>query len=182
MDLVSNQRARTFNSAAVNALSHPLAFVDNVPLKRLLKLRASEGEAFNVYRDSVRQVLNNAQGKSSRELREAFEDQIRPELNKIELTIKNTRRLTALSTLTDVTVLFAAISIAAFSGLLPVGLIPRDILNVGAMLGGWQGVRGLASKLSTLRSVPKEAAENRFVFLWRIQRKASTRRQRERAV
>jgi hypothetical protein len=171
MDMVSDRRARSFNRAAVDALSHPLAFVDQVPLDRLLKLRKDNGEAFLVYRDTMQSVLSSAKGKSSPELREAFDDAIRPELNKIDLTLKNARRQMATSTLIDLTLAFASVSIAAFSGLLPAKLgIPKEILDVGAALGGWQSAKSLASKIAQIRLMPKEINDNKYAFLWKMRR------------
>ena len=181
MNLVSDKAARNFNSAAADALSHPLAFVGNVPLERILKIRKQEGEAFFVYRDAMRKLLSTARGKTSKELREAFDDEIRPELNRIDLTLKNARKIVSVSALTDAVLLFASVSIAAFSGLLPQSLgIPAELLNVGAALGGWKGVTGLASKVSALRSTPKEVSENKYAFLWRIRDERSRRRRKDR--
>jgi hypothetical protein len=177
MNIVSNKSAKAFNSASANALSHTLAFVEQVPLERILKLRKDEGEAFLVYRDAVRKVLTNAQGKTDKELREAFNDEIRPELNKIDLTMKHARKNLAISTLTDLTIAIASISIAAFSGLLPPDIgVPKGLIDVGAALGGWQGAKGLASKLASLRSTPKEVSENKYVFLWKVRNQSKKSR------
>jgi hypothetical protein len=171
MDIISDKRARAFNHAAAEALSHPLAFVDQVPLDRLLKLRKDDGESFLVYRDTVHQVLSSAQGKSSTELREVFDDAIRPELNKIDLTVKNARRRMATSTLIDLTIAVASVSIAAFSGLLPSKLgIPKEVLDVGAAFGGWKGAKGLASNIAQIRSTPKEVNDSKYAFLWKMRR------------
>jgi hypothetical protein len=168
-------RARAFNRAAVEALSHPLPFVDNVSLKRLLQVRAENGEAFLVYRDAVREVLSSAQGKTAAELHEAFDDAIRPELNRIALTLKNARSQLATSAMVDLAITVASVSIAAFSGLLPATLgIPKEVLDVGAALGGWQGVRGLASTAAGVRRAPREVADNRYAFLWKVRREAGT--------
>jgi hypothetical protein len=171
MDMVSDKRVRSFNHEAIGALSHPLPFVDQVPLGRLLKLRKDSGESFLVYRDAVRSVLSSAHGKSSTELREAFDDAIRPELNKIDLTLKQARKQMATSTMIDLTIALASVSIAAFSGLLPAKLgIPKEVLDVGAALGGWQSVKSLASKVAEVRSTPKEVNESKYAFLWKIRR------------
>ena len=172
MDVVSNRDARAFNRASADALSHPLSFIDQVPLERLLKVRKNDGEAFLVYRDAVRKLLSEAHGKTSKELREAFDDEIRPELNRIDLLLKNARKLTAVSTLTDVAVIAASVSLAAFSGLLPSGLVSPEVVNIGAALGGWEGAKGLALKAARLRSTPKEVSDNRFAFLWKLRREA----------
>jgi hypothetical protein len=175
MDMVSDRRVRSFNRAAVDALSHPLPFVDQVPLRRLLKLRKDSSESFLVYRDAVRSVLSSAQGKSSTELREAFDDAIRPELNKIDLTLKNARKQMATSSLIDLTIVFASVSIAAFSGLLPAKLgIPKEVLDVGAALGGWQSAKGLATKIAGIRSTPKEVSESKYAFLWKLRRNVAS--------
>jgi hypothetical protein len=177
MNLVSDKAARSFNTAAVDSLSHPLSFLDDIPLDRILKVREKEGEAFLVYRDAMRKLLATAGGKTAKELREAFDDEIRPELNRIDLAMSNARRIASVSTLTDAAVVFASVSIAAFSGLLPTTLgIPPELVGVGAALGGWQGAKGLASKLSSLRSPPKEVSDNRFAFLWRLRGRAPRRR------
>jgi hypothetical protein len=177
MNLVSDSAARSFNAAAVDSLSHPLSFLDNVPLDRILKVRQKEGEAFLVYRDAMRNLLASAGGKSAKELREAFDDEIRPELNRIDLVMTNARRIASVSTLTDAALVFASVSIAAFSGLLPTSLgISPEFVGLGAALGGWQGAKGLASKLSSLRATPKEVSDNRFAFLWRLRDRAPRRR------
>jgi hypothetical protein len=177
MNLVSNKAARHFNRVAVDALSHPLPFVDDVPIERILKVRQQEGEAFLVYRDAVRKLLSAADAKTSKELREAFDDEIRPELNKIDLTLKNTRKALSRGTLVDAAIVFASVSIAAFSGLLPPTLgLPPGVLDVGAALGGWQGARGLVSKLSSRRTTPKDVADNKYAFLWRMQAERPTKR------
>jgi hypothetical protein len=72
-----------------------------------------------------------------------------------------------------VAVVVASVSVAAFSGLLPAGLIPPEVLNVGAALGGWEGIKGLASNVAKMRTIPKEIAEHRFAFLWKVRRNAS---------
>lgn len=176
MDLVSDKHARTFNSAAVDALTHPLSFIDQVPLNKLLKLRRDDGESFFVYRDAVRTILTNNQNASNTELREAFDDVIRPELNKIDLTIKNSRKLLTTSVITDITIAIASISIAAFSGLLPASLgIPKEMVDIGAALGGWQSVRNLASKVAEIHEKPKEVSENKFAFLWKVKQEIKTK-------
>jgi hypothetical protein len=171
MDIISNRRLRSFNGAAIDALSHPLAFVDEISLNQLLKLRRDDGESFLVYRDSMRSMLSDAEGKSSTELREAFEDTIRPELNKIDLKLKNARKHMQISALIDLTIAIASISIAAFSGLLPAKLgIPKEVLDVGAALGGWQSVKGLTSKFIESQLPPQEVSNNKYAFLWKLRR------------
>lgn len=175
MDMVSSKRARTFNSAAVDALTHPLSFVNQVSLNKLLKLRKDDGESFLVYRDAVRSILKNNQNSSSTELQEAFDDVIRPELNKIDLTIKNSRKLLVTSTITDITIAIASVSIAAFSGLLPASLgIPKEMLDLGAAIGGWQSVKNLATKVAEVNVKPKEVSENKFAFLWKVKQETKT--------
>ncbi len=181
MNMVSDKRIRTFNSAAVDALTHPLSFVDQISLNKLLKLRKDDGESFLVYRDAVRSILKDNQNSSSEELQEAFEDVIRPELNKIDLTIKNSRKLLATSAVTDITIAIASISIAAFSGLLPASLgIPKAMLDVGAAIGGWQNMKSLATKVAEVNVKPKEVSENKFAFLWKVKQhiKAETRKRK----
>jgi hypothetical protein len=83
--------------------------------------------------------------------------------------MKNARKILAISTLTDLTIVIASVSVAAFSGLLPPDIgVPKGLIDVGAALGGWQGAKGIASKLSGLRSTPKEVSENKYVFLWKV--------------
>ena len=133
-----------------------------------------------MYRDAVRNILVSAQDKSSTELREAFDDVIRPELNKINLTIKNARKLLTTSALTDVTIAIVSVSIAAFSGLLPANLgIPKEMLDIGAAIGGWQSVKDLALKVTEIHAKPKEVNDNRFAFLWKMKQEV-TRKTRKR--
>jgi len=96
-------------------LSHSIPTIEDVRLDKLIRLRQKEGEAFEVYRDALHRVLNQARALKPEEMRELIDDEIRPEIHKIERTIKNTRRLLVDSLTRDILVSTGYIAIGLFA-------------------------------------------------------------------
>ncbi len=98
-------------------------------------------------------------------LRKAFNDTVRPELNNIELTIKNSRKLLWGSLAKDLIFGTGFITVGLFSGLLP-----PNIGEIVAALGGFNFVSGSLDKISKLVQEPSEIRNNKYYFLWKVKR------------
>lgn len=147
----------------LSGLSHAIPTVYDVELAKLIQLRRHEEESFRVYRDTIRKSLDAAQGLTVREARQLFEDEVRPALNSIELSIKNARKLLVSSLRNDSLCGVGFIAIGLFAGFLP-----PEAGKVLATLGGFKFASGLWDKATRLLRPPDEIRESRYYFLWRV--------------
>jgi hypothetical protein len=153
---------------AFDALAHPVEFIHNVSIESLCLLRRREPEAFEVYRDAVTLALKQAGKEDEGKMRQAVNDIIRPELNRIAQKLRTSRKALGLSLATDVAVTAGAASIALLSGMLSSSFeIPAGLAEVGAAIGGWSGIKGIVSKAPQLFGPNKEVMENPYYFLWK---------------
>jgi hypothetical protein len=142
-----------------------------LPFADLVRLRRDEGEVFQVYRDAVARVLREVTPKDGRRVRQAFEDTVLPELNKIDAVVRNAQRKLRRSLTIDLLSGVGAVTIGLFSGI----LTPA----AGALLAGLGGT-GFVGKalrdLEALRSEPKESVrDNPYYFLWKARDHARRR-------
>lgn len=152
-------------------LAHSLPSLPDVPVERLVALRTKEGEAFKVYRDAVREVLQGLDAQrlnKPSEIREAFNDMIRPEINRIDLTVRNARKLLWDGIKEDIIfgAGFIAIGLAA-------GFIAPGVGTTLTALGGYGFAKGILQKVNALEKEPPEVRDNRYYFLWKLRKEAS---------
>jgi hypothetical protein len=156
---------QSFTRAVAEGLTHALPTLEAVNLDRLLKLRRAEGESFRVYRDALSRVLRDLHPADERHIRQAFEDMIRPELNKIDLVVRNERQRIARSLKTNAILGAGIVSIG-----LSAGLFAPDAGKLLAEFGGFGFALSALNKLNQLFEEPMSIRENNFYFLWRVTR------------
>jgi hypothetical protein len=166
---VNDNETNALSKAILEGLSHTVPFIRDVGLQKLIKLRKDEGESFQVYRDTLNALLKNLEEDDLRNVKtvkEAFNDSIRPELNKIDLAIKNSKKLLYGSVKRDI--LFGAgfIGLGLFSGLLPEG-----VGQLIAALGGYRFASGVADKVVRSLKEPDAVRDNKYYFLWKVREK-----------
>jgi hypothetical protein len=152
-------------------LSHTVPAVQGVRLDRLVRLRQKESEAFEVYRDALGRVLNQARALKPKEMRQLIEDEVRPEVHRIEHAVKNARRLLLESLTRDLIVSTGFIAVGLFGGFLS----PRAA-EVVTTLGGLNFVRSVAEKVSQVQKDPAGVVEKPYYFLWKLKRQGSVGR------
>jgi hypothetical protein len=170
-DLVSKLQEDASRNAApyfVNDLSHYLPTIENADMSSLVELRRKEGESFQVYRDAMRDVMKDFPIQKPKQMSEIFNDTIRPEINKIELTVKRSKRILRAQIGEDLVFGAAFVSVGLFSGILPI-----NIGEIVSALGGFHYTSSLFSKLNSLRFEPSDARDNRFYFLWKVRKVAA---------
>jgi hypothetical protein len=164
---VNDSKTNKRSKAILDGLSHTVPFIQDVGLEKLIKLREDEGASFQIYRDSLNELLkqlDDADLSNPKLVKEAFNDSIRPELHKIDLTVKNSKKLLYGSVKRDVAFGAGFIALGLFSGLLPPG-----IGQLVAALGGYKFASGVADKAVRALTEPDEARENKYYFLWKLQ-------------
>jgi hypothetical protein len=141
--------------------SHPLPFIDGLDTKTLLKLREEEGEAFQVYRDRVRTLVEQST-LSDLEFKEAFRDLVQPELNQIDKAVASVRKMVKREMREKL--IFG-------TGMVTIGLAAGAVTpEIGAIVAAMSGAKfgsGLLSNINTLLSEPAKARENDFFYLWK---------------
>jgi hypothetical protein len=158
------------NSQIKFDLNHELPFMQNVPLKKLIELRKKEGEAFEVYRNSVTKAIKETEkqrGTQQPKKKEIYNDLIRPEINKIDLTIKNSKKLIFGNIKQDLILGTSFVGIALASGFLP-----NNIGQVVSAIGGIKFADQFASNVRKLLTTPQEIRNNPYYFLWKVKRLA----------
>lgn len=150
-------------SEILSKIDHFVPYIDKISLKKLIKLRKDEGEAFQVYRDKLNKLAKvNANNKV--ELTDYFQDEIRPELNKINLTIKNGKKLLWGNVKSNIVLATTYISASLFSGILP-----SNIDKIVASIGGFDFSRTIGQDLIKIIKNPA-IRENELYFLWKLYR------------
>jgi hypothetical protein len=157
-----DQRKNNFGNTVSNSLDHNLPFLPQIDLKKLIRLRKNEGEAFQIYRSSLTNFLANIKTKDYN-IKQAFKDEIEPEINKINLTIKNSKKLILTDITKDILVGSTFVSVGLFSHFLPP--------NIGQIIAGIGGINYLGKfgenvkKLTTLES---DIRNNKYFFIWKL--------------
>jgi hypothetical protein len=167
LNLISNINDENTNGASLalsKAFGHSLPMIENISIDGLLKLRTEEAEAFHVYRDALSKGLETAGCTDGKLYQQIFDDIVRPEVNKIDSTIKNSRKLLKESIRQDSVFGAGFVSVGLFSGILP-----PNIGQILAALGGFKYVSGLLDKTNQLFKEPPHIRDNKYYFLWKVQ-------------
>lgn len=170
MNVINEEEITDINNKMMQTLSHSLPYIDDVDISKLVNLRKEEGESFRVYRDAIKQALDEIDKSSTKSMRQAFEDVVRPEINNIELTIKNSRKLLWDSLRKDVVFGAGFITMGLFSGLLP-----QNVGEIVAAVGGFTHLSDVLDKANKLTVEPDEIRNNKYYFLWKTSKKARSR-------
>lgn len=153
-----------YNEIIKNSLDHNLPFVPNIDLKKMIQLRKKEGEAFQIYRASLTNFLTSIKSPDYH-LKEAFRDEIQPEINKIKQTIKTSRKLILSDMTKDLVIGSTYVSIGLFSHLLP-----PTIGEITAALGGKNYLDRFGDNVKKLTTLKSEVKTNKYYFIWRLQK------------
>lgn len=172
-NLANDTPTQNVNKTMIEALAHGLPFMDSAKLADILRVRNAEGEAFRVYRDAMTSAMATARTASKKEAEQAFSDLVRPEINKIDLLLRNARTTIAKGAATELGLGVAAVAIALFSGILP-----AHWAEIFTAVGGAAGLKAVVGRGLEAGRIPKEVRDNRFFFLWKLRRQAGKKKAR----
>lgn len=150
------------SSALTSSLKHSLPIAFSKDTNEILKIRESEKEAFEVYRDKINKLVKDLPSQDPSNYSEMFNDIIVPEINIINKQI-NDRKKTIRSSISD-KVLFGlgTVTVGLYSG-----IIPQDIGNVIAAIGGCKCAIDTLSDWNKSFKPDEEARKNDLFFLWK---------------
>jgi len=152
----------------IDGLTHTIPALSNLSVTQLLKLRKQEGNAFEDYRNNLRRVIKELKPKSASEVREAFQEKVKPEIDKIQRKIKERNKLLIKNLSIDAIIYTGIVTIGLFSGLLPA--------NIGTIVGALGGIgfgHSLVKRLTNFVTVPGECRENPYFFLWKVKKRGT---------
>jgi hypothetical protein len=153
------------SKALLEGLTHSIPTLDTVEPRKLLTLRRKEGEAFEVYRDKLQAALSKSATLNPREMKQLVQDEVNPEIHKIERTIKKERKLLINSLKDDLLIGAGYLAIGIFSGLL--SSQAKEIITA---LGGFSFATSVARKVFQLGQEPDSVQENPYYFLWKTKK------------
>jgi len=165
LSTLNSSKVNTLSAALAEGFSHSVPYLSDIEISRLLELREKEGESFNVYRDSFSKAIQSVTDPDIDKVRQAFNDIVRPDLNNIELTIKNSRKLLWGSVTKDLVFGAGFITVGLFTGLLP-----PNIGEIVAAVGGFNYIAGSLDKIIQLGQEPSEIRSNKYYFLWKAKK------------
>ncbi len=164
MELVSSVNNEVFaaNSAAfTNGLKHYLPQIYSRDPKILLALREREGEAFSVYRDKLRKLLQGTDGWSEKEVARVFRDEVLPEINTLNKKLRNWKETARDSFGEKLIFGTGAVTLGLYAGILP-----ADIGQLVAALGGTSAAAGVLMEWNKTLKDKQQARGSDLYFLW----------------
>lgn len=158
---INGTRYSANSSAFENGLKHHLPAIYSQDLTTILDLRNKEEEAFFVYRDKLNKFMKETKAWEENEVRKIFRDQLLPEINIIDKKVKDWKSNTRESISQKLLFGTATASFGLYGGVLPT--------NIGEILAALGGASAVASSLMEYNKTFKEkqeARKNDFYFLW----------------
>lgn len=158
-----NPEAFTANSKAFDkGLKHYLPSIFSNDIKALVNLRNKEEEAFFVYRDKLRKLLQKPNGWDEKEVAKVFRDEILPEINLINKKVNDWKSNSLQSIGEKVLFGTGAVTLGLYAGILP-----ANIGQIVAALGGGSAIASVLMDLNKTFKEKQQARTNDFYFLWK---------------
>lgn len=142
---------------------HTLPAILTQSTEDILRLREREPEAFYVYRDKLHKAIKTSYGWAPSEIKELFLDEVYPEINKINKKVKDWKVALRSSTTNKILFSTGIISVGLYSGVLP-----TNVGQIIAAIGGYTGISTLLENYSKTFKGDEEARKNDMYFLWKI--------------
>lgn len=152
---------------ASSGLYHSLPFLHDILLEDIVNIRLREHQAFIVYRNALTKAMKESEATPD-ELANVY---IKPALEEITNTIQNNKKY--FRNKAGKTIIYSSVAVTAgaiASKLLNLPLSTELITTAGALLATPTIVPDLAEANST----PREARNDPYYFLWKIQKRSSS--------
>ncbi|WP_394557654.1 hypothetical protein [Priestia aryabhattai] len=137
---------------------------EGISLDKVIKLRESEEESFENYRNAIKKslttYLKNKDSITPNLIEEFYNDMIQPEIRKLNSKVKNTKSLTAKKILATASVTGMAIGVG-----LTTNFVNTDILK---SLGLFTFLGTTSASLIDYFNTPSDVKSNDYYFLWKV--------------
>lgn len=170
INALASQPIRDTNTLLGTSFSHELPVIGGIELRELLKVRRDNGDSFQVYRDALSKAINDVKDDDPRKMNQAFRDIVKPEIHRVNAALGSARKILLKDVLVSTAVATGVVGVGLFAGILP-----QNIGQIVAALGGYHFFQGAGSKLAGFVLEPPSLKENSFYFLWKVMRHGKTR-------
>lgn len=170
MDITKDDKAKNKNMLASKHLTSILPFLDDLDIKKLMKLRDREEESFIRYRSvlntAIREFKNTKGTFTETDAKSIYDDIIRPEIASLDQKVKlsksdlmDSARRTAIST-------FGALTFGIY-----MGLNSSSIISMAGVMGFSQ----ILKELMAVGDKEKIVRDDNLYFLWKAKRLRKTK-------
>ncbi len=164
VDQVNHINGLNSNRRIFEALAHELPIVENAFIEDVLRIREHEQESFLLYQANLKNLVRNLP-ENPAEVEEAFRDTVRPELIKLDINVKESRRSIGKNLTRNISVAGGIIGIGVISGLLPI-----DITQLIPAAGVCGVTQTAINSLTDSIVKPNSLRENPYYFLYKVKR------------
>lgn len=165
MNITEDDETKKKNMLASEHLTSILPFLDDLDIKKLMKLRAREEESFIRYRSVLNTAINefkNTKGTfTETDAKSIYDDIIRPEIASLDQKVKlaksdltDSARRTAIST-------FGALTFGIY-----MGLNSSSIISMAGVMGFSQ----ILKELMAVGDKEKNVRDHNLYFLWKAKK------------
>jgi hypothetical protein len=156
------------NRKLFDCIAHQLPIIRDVNVEDILKIREKDGESFRLYRNNMKNLVRELPENSSH-IKEAFLDVVQPEIDKINISLSESKKSVFKSLAKNVVITSGIVSIGLTTGILPNNI--NEIVGVAGLCGLTQtAINSIADTLIK----PNALRENPYYFLWKVNKKAKS--------
>jgi hypothetical protein len=145
-----------------------------VPVRTILKLRASEAEAFQSYRSTLTGIVRNhvGTGKSvgEAEAKEIYLDVLKPTLDALQVQATNIRKNQFKKGILKAAASSVLIGLGIYGGVLP-----SQLADLVKAIGGFSVAKDLAETFGAIEKNPTEVRNHNLYFLLRLKQEGAQR-------
>ena len=145
-------------------------FVEEVPLKNLIKLRNREEDAFITYRlalnTAIETVLSSKDNFTGEDARSIYADIIDPNLAELEKKINMAKKGIVSKPLRSLVGVVGAVSFGILTG-----LIPQDVASIAKALGVVKFGSDIIQQTMALNDEEDQIKNEQYYFLWKVRKK-----------
>lgn len=171
-ELNANDYVARWNDLLLKFLTYEMPIITSVPLADLLEIRRHDGEAFEVYRDTIKDIfatrISGRPPVSESEASEMFNDVVRPQLNKMNQKLASIQDQYDRKMGRSIKLLGSTLGIGLLAGTASLGL--GGILT--ALLAS-KPAQDLVTGWMEKRDSPSALSGDSLYFLWRVHRAAT---------
>ncbi len=153
------------------SLTHSIPLLEDLPIKTVLKVRATEPDAFIQYRAAVGKIVSEyikeRKVVGKKEAQEIYSDILLPEVLKLNSEARAARRAALKKAAAKTLIAAGVVGVGVFGGFLPAQL--ADLIKT---IGGLGLVRELGEAFASIEKNPSQIRNNNFYFLLRLSQEA----------
>jgi hypothetical protein len=174
-DVLYGREELTRRAATLCAhLAHAVPILSDVPVRTILKLRASEAEAFQSYRSTLTGIVRNhvGTGKSvgEAEAKEIYLDVLKPTLDALQVQATNIRKNQFKKGILKAAASSVLIGLGIYGGVLP-----SQLADLVKAIGGFSVAKDLAETFGAIEKNPTEVRNHNLYFLLRLKQEGAQR-------